>query len=190
MKKSHDNPGDVTRLLREFRDGDKEAEAKLITLIYGELRRLAAYYMRGERPGHSLQPTALVHEAYVRLAGIRGIDWQNRSHFFAVAAQLMRRILIDHARARRSNKRGGSWTEVTFDEAQRFSFSRPEQFIALDEALNRLAKLDVRQSQIVELRFFAGLSENETAEVLGILTRTVKRDWRVAKAWLYDQISN
>jgi len=190
MKKSHDNPGDVTRLLREFREGDKGAEAKLITLIYGELRRLAAYYMRGERSGHSLQPTALVHEAYVRLAGIRGIDWQNRSHFFAVAAQVMRRILIDHARAHRSNKRGGSWSEVTFDEAQHLSFSRPEQFIALDEALNRLAELDVRQSQIVELRFFAGLSENETAEVLGISTRTVKRDWRVAKAWLYDQISN
>ena len=183
-------PGDVTRLLKEFRDGDKDAEARLVPLIYSELRHLAAYYMRGERHGHTLQPTALVHEAYFRLTGMRGVDWQNRSHFFAVAAQLMRRILIDHARARRANKRGGRWGEVSFDDAEGVSFSRPEELIALDEALNRLAALDVRQSRIVELRFFAGLTEEETGEVLGISARTVKRDWRVAKAWLYDQISN
>lgn len=183
-------PGEVTRLLKDFRDGDKDAEAKLVPLIYSELRRLAAYYMKGERQGHSLQPTALVHEAYLRLTGMRGIDWQNRSHFFAVAAQVMRRILIDHARAQRAKKRGGLWGQISFEEAQVAAFSRPEQLIALDEALNRLAELDARQSRIIELRFFAGLSEEETGEVLGISARTVKRDWRVAKAWLYDQISN
>jgi RNA polymerase sigma factor (TIGR02999 family) len=144
--------------------------------------------MQRERPGHSLQPTALVHEAYIRLTGIRGIDWQNRSHFFAVAAQVMRRVLIDHARAQRAKKRGGLWGEVSFEEAHGATISQPEQLIALDEALNRLAELDARQSRIIELRFFAGLSEEETAEVLGISARTVKRDWRVAKAWLFDHL--
>ena len=181
--------GDVTQLLIELRKGDQEAEQKLIPLVYNELRRVAAHYVRSERAGQSLQPTALVHEAYIRLTGIRDIDWQNRNHFFAVAARLMRRILVDRARAQRAHKRGGLNTLVTFDEAiPAASFQRSEQVIELDEALDRLAKLDPRQARIVELRFFAGLTEEETAEILGVSVRTVKREWRTARAWLYSQV--
>ena len=145
--------------------------------------------MRAERPGNSLQPTALVHEAYIRLTGMREIDWQNRAHFFAVAAQLMRRILVDRARAQHAHKRGGLHPVITFDEAlPGAAFQRSEQVIALDEALDRLARLDPRQARIVELRFFTGLTEEETAEVLAVSPRTVKREWRSARAWLYSQM--
>lgn len=180
--------GEVTLLLGELRQGHRDAEAKLFQLVYDELHRLAKYYMRGERPGHSLQATALVHEAYLRLTRINDVDWQSRSHFFAVSAQAMRRILVDHARARCADRRGGAQEKVSLDEALVVSFERPEQFIALDEALNRLAEFDARQARIVELRFFGGLSEEEAAAVLGISARTVKRDWLMAKAWLLKEL--
>ena len=181
-------PGDITQLLIELRAGKKEAESKLIPLVYAELRRLAAHYLRGERPGHTLQPTALVHEAYLRLTKSNDVDWQSRSHFFATAATVMRRILVDHARALRANKREGFREAISLDEAFVVSPAKSTELIALDDALHKLAKIDVRRSKIVELRFFGGLSEEETGEVLGISTRTVKRDWRIAKAWLYNEV--
>jgi RNA polymerase sigma factor (TIGR02999 family) len=182
-------PGEVTRLLHELKEGHKEAEERLILLVYGELRRIAGAYLRHEAPGHSLQPTALVHEAYLRLTGLNKIDWQNRSHFFAVSATVMRRILVDHARARGARKRGDGWDVVSLNEAILPSSARAPEILALDEALTRLATLDARQAKIVELRFFAGMSEDESADVLGISARTVKRDWRVARAWLFKELS-
>jgi RNA polymerase sigma factor (TIGR02999 family) len=145
--------------------------------------------MRGERPGHTLQATALVHEAYLRLVGYQEVDWQNRAHFFGVAASLMRRILVDHARAKLAKKRGGADQKVSFDKAVLVQRETSPQLLALDEALKRLAKRDPRQARIVDLRYFGGLSEEETAEVLGISVRTVKRDWNVARAWLYQQLN-
>lgn len=182
-------PGEVTQLLIELRAGKRDAEAKLVPLVYTELRRLAASYLRGERIDHTLQPTALVHEAYLRLTKLHDVDWQSRSHFFATAATVMRRILVDHARARNANKREGGRDAVSLEEALVVSPARSAQLIALDDALNRLAKLDFRRSKIVELRFFGGLSEEEIGEVLGVSARTVKRDWRVAKAWLYNEVN-
>jgi RNA polymerase sigma factor (TIGR02999 family) len=182
-------PGDVTQLLIELRSGKKEAESKLIPLVYTELRRLAAHYLRGERPDHTLQPTALVHEAYLRMTKLHDVDWQSRSHFFATAATVMRRILVDHARAQRAGKREGFREAISLDEALVISPARCTQLVALDDALDRLAKLDARRSKIVELRFFGGLSEEETGLFLGISARTVKRDWRVAKAWLYNEVN-
>ncbi len=182
--------GEVTELLVELGKGNRDAEHKLVPLVYAELRRLAAHYLRRERPEHTLQPTALVHEAYVRLTKLHEIDWQNRSHFFAIAANLMRRILVDHARAHRARKREAFCGAICLDEALTVSPDRPKQLIALDDALNKLAERDARQCKIVELRFFGGLSEEETGNVLGISARTVKRDWRVAKAWLFKEISN
>jgi RNA polymerase sigma factor (TIGR02999 family) len=181
--------GEITRLLDEFRAGEQAAADLLVPLVYGELRKRARRYLARERRDHSLQPTALVHEAYLRLFGDTTIKWQNRAHFFAISAQVMRRILVDYARSRGAEKRGGSWTKVNLDEAITGSFGRPQDFLILDEAMNRLARFDHRQSQIVEMRFFGGLSEEETAEVLGITARTVKRDWRLAKAWLYEQFT-
>ncbi len=183
------SPGEVTNLLIQLKKGNREAQSRLIPLVYAELRRVAARYMRGEQPGHSLQATALVHEAYLRLAGQQDISWQNRAHFFGVAANIMRRILVDHARAKQARKRGGSIQKVSFDEAVLVQPEPPRDFLALDEALERLAQRDARQSRVVELRFFGGLSEEEAAEVLGISVRTVKRDWAVARAWLYKEIS-
>jgi RNA polymerase sigma-70 factor (ECF subfamily) len=180
--------GEITRLLEELRAGDTAAVEALMPLVYNELRRQARHYLAQERRGHSLQPTALVHEVYLRLFGNATIQWQNRAHFFAIAAQVMRRILVDHARSRRADKRGGSWGKVSLDEAMIGSFPNPDDFLILDEVMNRLAKLDHRQSRIVELRFFGGLSEEEIAEILGISSRTVKREWRLARAWLYDQL--
>jgi RNA polymerase sigma factor (TIGR02999 family) len=182
-------PGEITQLLIQVTQGNQEAESRLIPLVYGELRRLARRYMRNERPDHTLQATALVHEAYLRLAGQKDISWQNRAHFFGVAANVMRRILVDHARAKLAKKRGGSDQKVSLDEAILVHPESPQQFLALDEALKELAKRDPRQSRIVELRFFGGLSEEEAAEVLGISVRTVKRDWNVARAWLYKELS-
>src|ERR1035437_3745706 len=182
-------PGELTNLLIQVKNGNGDAQSRLIPLVYAELRRIAARYMRGERPGHSLQATALVHEAYLRLAGQKEMSWQNRAHFFGVAANIMRRILVDHARVKQAKKRGGSEQKVSIDEAVLVQPDPPQDFLALDEALDRLAKRDPRQSRVVELRFFGGLSEEETAEVLGISLRTVKRDWKVARAWLYQQVN-
>jgi RNA polymerase sigma-70 factor, ECF subfamily len=181
--------GDVTQLLMEIRAGNREAEVKLIPLVYAELRRLAAHYFRAERPDHTLQPTALVHEAYLRLTKIREVDWQSRSHFFATAATVMRRILVDHARARLANKRDGFRQAISLEEDVAISPARSSELVALDDALGKLTKLNARQSRIVELRFFGGLSEEETGTILGISSRTVKRDWRIAKAWLYNEIN-
>jgi RNA polymerase sigma factor (TIGR02999 family) len=181
--------GEVTQILGELRRGNRDAEGKLIPLVYDELRRIAARHLRREAPQHSLQPTALVHEAYLRLIKIDQIDWQSRAHFFAVSATLMRRILVDHARARQASKRGDGLDLVSFDEALFAAPERAPEVLALDEALNRLARLDERQSKVVEMRFFAGMSEEEASDVLGVSVRTVKRDWRVAKAWLFKELS-
>jgi len=186
----HDARGNITELLAELRAGNRSAESKLMPLVYDELRRLAGRYMARERSDHTLQPTALVHEAYLRLIGQRDINWQNRAHFFGVAAQLMRRILVDHARAHKARKRGGSQAKVALDETLTYADNKGAELLAIDEALTRLSHRDARQARIVELRFFVGLTEEEAAEVLGVSTRTVKRDWSVARAWLYKEIRN
>jgi RNA polymerase sigma factor (TIGR02999 family) len=180
---------DVTQILREVSDGDKDAPARLMPLVYEELRRLANHYLRQERSDHTLQPTALVHEAYLKLIDQTRVDWQNRAHFFGVAAQSMRRILVDHARRHGASKRGGLQQKLTLDEAVDYSQSRDVDLVALDDALNLLAELDERQSRIVELRFFGGLTIEETAEALGVSAATVKVDWSMAKAWLRREIS-
>ena len=181
--------GEVTLLLREMAKGNPDAPAQLFPLIYAELRRRAANYMRRERKDHTLQPTALVNEAYLRLVNEHQVNWQSRIHFFAVAAQVMRRILIDHARKRLRSKRGGEQQRVPADEKFLFSKEQSVEVLAVHEALLRLAKVDVRQSQVVELRYFGGLSIEETAEVLGVSQKTVKRDWNHAKAWLFAELS-
>jgi RNA polymerase sigma-70 factor (ECF subfamily) len=182
-------PGDITLLLLQLKRGSHEAEEKLVPLVYAELRRLAAIYMRKEGFDHTLQPTALVHEAYLRLIRIERIDWQSRSHFFAVSANLMRHILVDHARANLAGKRGLGEKAVSLDEAFLPSPERAPEILALDEALDRLATFDQRQCLVVQMRFFSGMSEEETGEVLGISSRTVKREWRLAKAWLYNELN-
>jgi RNA polymerase sigma-70 factor, ECF subfamily len=179
---------DVTILLSELTHGNQEAAEKLIPLVYDELRRLARSYMRRERQDHTLQTTALVHEAYLKLVHQHGVNWQGRSHFFGIAAQLMRRILIDHARARLRQKRSGTKVVLPLNEALAFSPEDSEDLLNLDVALKRLAKLDPRQSRIVELRFFGGLTIEETAEFLKISPKTVKRDWAVAKVWLHGEL--
>jgi RNA polymerase sigma factor (TIGR02999 family) len=182
------SPSEVSRLLLNWSQGDRAALDKLVPLVHDELRRLARHFMRREREGHTLQTTALVNEAYVRLIDQRSVRWQNRAHFFAIAAQLMRRILVDHARSRRYAKRGGDARQVSFDEAAIVSPERGAELVAVDDALTDLAARDPRKSQIVELRFFGGLNIEETAEVLGISPTTVQREWRSAKAWLYQAI--
>jgi RNA polymerase sigma-70 factor (ECF subfamily) len=182
------SPGEITRLLNELRSGNREAEARLIPLVYDELRRQAAFYMRRERPGHTLQPTALVHEAYLRLVEQREVP-QNRAHFLAVAAQLMRRILVDYARARQAEKRPPGGQRISLDHALVFSEDRSGELVALDEALGRLTQFDPGQSRIVELRYFGGLSVEETADVTGLSTRQVKREWSFAKAWLRRELT-
>jgi RNA polymerase sigma factor (TIGR02999 family) len=179
---------EVTQLLQAWSDGSAEALDQLVPLVYGELHRLATHYMRGERPGHSLQITELVNEAYVRLIDWKNVRWQNRAHFFGVAAQMMRRILVDFARSRHYAKRGGETCRVSLSEAAGISAERGEDFIALDDALKSLAAFDGRKGRIVELRFFGGLSVEETAEVLKISPRTVMRDWSLAQAWLYREL--
>ncbi len=181
--------GEVTRLLVELRGGSPEAEAQLIPLVYKQLHRLAASYMRRERPDHTLQATALVNEAYVRLVSQEATGWQDRAHFFGVAARLMRQILVDHARARQAGKRGGLVEKLPLDQALEFSPARSRELIELDSALESLGRLDPQQARVVELRFFGGLTVEETAEVLGISPRTVKRDWSVARAWLHGELS-
>jgi RNA polymerase sigma-70 factor (ECF subfamily) len=186
------NADDLTGLLIEWGQGDKAALDRLTPLVYDEIRRIAHRYVQRERGGQTLQTTALVHEAYLRLAGSANIAWQNRTHFFAVTAQVMRHILIDHARRRHYVKHGGEVQRVAFElvtkEAAVMSEPRAAELLALDEALNELAKLDPRKSRVVELRYFGGLSIEETAEVLQVSTMTVRRDWRVAKAWLYKKV--
>jgi RNA polymerase sigma factor (TIGR02999 family) len=180
---------DVTQLLRAWSDGDARALDDLMPLVYRELRSRAAAYLRRERPGHSLQPTALVHEAYLRLVDQNRAAWQNRAQFFGVAAQMMRRILVDHARARRTNKRSGQWARVTLDGDLKALDAVDVDVLDLDRALNRLGELDPRKSRVAELRFFAGLSLAETGEVLGISVATVEREWQVARAWLFRMLS-
>jgi len=180
-------PGEVTRLLIAIRGGHREAQDQLLSLVYPELRRLAAFYLSSERPDHTLQATALVHEAYIKLAD-QNAPWQNRAHFFAAAAQVMRHILVDYARAHRAGKRGSGGAKVPLENAVLLTAAQSAEVLEVDEALTRLAKLDPRQARIVELRFFAGLSVEETAEVLGCATRTVNREWRMAQAWLRREL--
>ena len=180
---------DVTELLLEWRRGDKAALDRLTPLVYDELRRIAHRYMRGERDGHTLETTALVNEAYLRLAGQQRVEWQDRAHFFAVTAQVMRHVLIDHARRRHYAKRGGdNAQQVPLEEAHAMSGERAAELVALDEALEKLAQLDPRKSRVVELRYFGGLSLEETAAILEVSVMTVRRDWRAARAWLYKKM--
>jgi RNA polymerase sigma factor (TIGR02999 family) len=183
------SPKEISQLLVDWTDGNKAARDQLIPLVDAELRRLAHQYMRRERAGHTLQTTALVNEAYLRLIGQRQVPWQNRAHFFGIAARLMRRILIDYARNRRSAKRGGEAVKVSLDEAAMVSQERAAELIALDDALQNLAAIDPRRCQVVELRFFGGLSVEETAEVLKVSRQTVMRDWTLAKAWLHREVA-
>jgi len=175
---------DVTELLKRHTDGDPQALAELIPLVYKELQKLASHYLQGERPGHTLQATALVHEAYIRLVEHKEIDWKNRSHFFAVAALTMRRILVDYARKHRAVKRGGDSPQISLERDAVFSREQSPELLAIDELLTKLAKLDPQEARIVELRYFAGLSVGQTAEVVGVSPATVKREWSIAKAWL------
>jgi len=179
---------ELTHLLQAWSDGDQRALDQLMPLVYKELHRLAERYMAGERPGHTLQTTALVNEAYVRLVDIRQVRWQNRVHFFAVSAQLMRRILVEFARSRRALKRGGEVPPVSLDEALEVSPERGADLVALDDALNALAAIDLRRSRVVELRFFGGLTVEETAEVLKVSAETVMHDWKLARAWLLREL--
>lgn len=179
----------VTLLLGRWRSGDREALDSLIPLVYKELRSIAQHYLRNERPGHTLQSTALVHEAYVRMVKQDLPEWQNRAHFFAVAAQLMRQILVDHARANRAGKRGGGVCNVALDEAEGKPLPLDVDILALDEALKTLSAMDPQQSKVVELKFFGGLSIDDTATVLGVSSSTVKRDWITARAWLHRELN-
>lgn len=180
---------EVTQLLVDWSNGDRAALDKLLPLVNAELRRLAARYMRRENPGHTLQTSALVNEAYLRLINQQHVRWQNRAHFFGIAAQLMRRILIDHARKGQYAKRGGGALKVSLDEAAATTEACAAELLAVDEALERLTVMDARKGRIVELRFFGGLTEDETAEVLGISSPTVQREWRAAKAWLQRMLT-
>ena len=180
--------GDVTAILRAWSEGDRQALDRLTPIIYDELRRLARRYVRQERPGHSLQATALVNEAYMRLVDYKRMQWQDRAHFFAVSAQLMRRILVDHAR-RHNLKRGAAVTHVSLDDAASMPGEAPTDLLALDDAMTALAQLDPRKARVVEMRFFGGLSVEETAAVLSVSEVTVMRDWSSAKAWLYRELT-
>jgi len=185
---AHVPPPNLTQLLVAWSDGDAAALEQLMPLVYAELRRLARRRLARER-GRSLQTTALVHEAYLRLIDQRSVRWQNRAHFFAIAARMMRRILVDHARARQCGRRGDGAVPVSLDTVAEVSSERAAQLVDLDDALSRLAEVDPRKSQVVELRFFGGLSVEETAEVLGVSGVTVMRDWSTAKAWLHREIA-
>lgn len=178
----------ITHLLKEWSDGDRQALDELTPLVYDELRQQATRYLRRERPNHSLQATALINEAFLRLIDVKDVEWQNRAHFFAIAANLMRRILVDHARRRDAEKRGGSQIRLTLDETLALAEEPEVDLLAIDEALDRLAVIDPQQARVVELRFFSGLTVDETATALGISPKTVKRDWSVARAWLRREI--
>lgn len=187
---SSDPQHEVTRILHEWSDGDTDAPERLMPLVYDELRRQARRYLSRERGSHTLQPTALVHEAYLRLVDQTRVNWQDRSHFFGIASNMMRRVLIDHARAHVSGKRGGSAVRLSIDDVHIPVEERAASLLALDEALDRFAKFDERKARIVEMRFFGGLTEEEIAEVLGISTRTVLRDWNTARLWLLRELSH
>ena len=180
---------DVTQLLVAWNQGQQDAQEELLAAVYDELRKLARSYLRRERSDHTLQATALVHEAYLRLIDQRQVTWQNRAHFFGIAAQMMRRILVNHAVAKQTDKRGGMQQKLSLDEALDYAEEQAVDLLALDDALKELATLDAQQSRVVELRFFGGLSIEETAEVLNISPATVKREWATAKLWLHRQIS-
>ncbi len=180
---------EVTRLLQSLNAGDRDAVDALVPLVYAELRKLAAHYLKSERGEHTLQPTALVHEAFLRLVE-QETAWQNRTHFFAMAANLMRRILVDYARGHQAEKRGGAAEKISLEDAFVFVKEKPAEMIALDEALEELAKIDPRRSRVVELKFFGGLKHEEIAEVLGVHVNTVLRDWNLARAWLKTQMQN
>ena len=188
MSSSPDPTSTISRLIESVRNGDAAAAAALTPLLYNELHRLAMHHMRNERLGHTLQATALVNEAYLKLIDNREANWQNRAHFLAIASQAMRRVLIDHARSKRRVKRGGLQQKVSLEDVVIAAEEQSYDLVALDSALDRLAKVDARQSRIVELRFFGGLSVEQTAEVLGISPKTVKRDWAVARAWLHREL--
>jgi RNA polymerase sigma-70 factor, ECF subfamily len=181
-------PTELTLLLKQLANGNEEAVGKLIPLVYDELHRMAQQRLRAERTDHTLQPTALVHEAYLKLVAQRNANWQNKAHFFAVASQLMRRILVDYARSHLRAKRGGKQVKLPLDKVFIISRGRCDELLALDESLERLGKLDARQSRIVELRFFGGLSVDEVSKVLRVSAKTVKREWSLAKAWLYGEL--
>jgi RNA polymerase sigma-70 factor (ECF subfamily) len=183
-------PQEVSKLLHAWRDGDKAALDKLMPLVYGELHRLAHRYMTRERAGRTLQTTALVNEAYLRLVDLKQIQWQDRAHFFAIAASFMRRILVDFARSRGYQKRGGDADKVSLNESLFVSPEPGAELIRIDEALGALAEFDARKARVVELRFFGGMTEDETAEVLHVSRETVKRDWRLAKNWLLCELTN
>jgi RNA polymerase sigma factor (TIGR02999 family) len=184
------SPGEVSQLLVDWGNGDKAALDRLTPLVHEELHRLAHRHMRLERPNHTLQTTALVNEAYVRLVDQRNLHWKNRAHFFSIASRLMRRILVDLARAHYGPKRGGGAVQVSLDEVAIVSQERAGELVALDEALTRLAAMDERKSKVVELRFFGGMTVEETAEALRVSPITIKRDWESARAWLYLQLEN
>ncbi|HKA00575.1 MAG TPA: sigma-70 family RNA polymerase sigma factor [Candidatus Solibacter sp.] len=181
-------PGEVTALLSAWRGGDRDALERLIPIVYGDLRRIAARYMRSENEGHTLQATALVHEAYLRLTRDRDRTWENRAHFFGVAAQIMRNLLVDHARRAVRRKRGGGAVEIQLEAGSELVGVDSEDLLALDDALRRLAEVDPRASRIVELRYFVGLTNEEIAEVIKVSEKTVKRDWSTAKAWLRAEL--
>jgi len=183
------SPTDVTLMLKRLSAGDQEAVNMLVPVLYDELRRLAAYYLRKERSDHTLQATALVHEAYVRLVDQREVEWKNRNHFFGVAAQLMRRVLLDHARKHQAAKRGGPLRKVKLDDAVAMCEENAAELVALDGLLTRLSTIDPQQTRVVELRFFGGMSVEETAEVMNISPATVKREWAMAKAWFARELS-
>lgn len=182
-------PSEVSLLLQGWRKGDRQALDTLLPLVYKELRRLAHFQLQNERPDHTLQSAALVHEAYLRLIGLNAPQWESRTHFFAIAAQLMRQILVDYARRHKASKRGGSLCKLPLEEANAASRGKDVDVVALDEAINSLAKIDPRQSRVVELRFFAGLSLQEISEAMEIAPATVQRDWTAARAWLHREIS-
>lgn len=183
-------PPNVTQLLVAWNDGDQAARDELMSVVYQELHRLAHHYMKRESPGHTLQTSALVNEAFLRLVDQKNVQWQNRAHFFGIAAQMMRRILVDYARQRRYAKRGGGARQITLDEGLVVSDERNAEVVELSEALDRMAEFDQRKAQTVELRFFGGLSVEETAEVLAVSPGTVMRDWTLAKAWLRREMSS
>lgn len=183
-------PAEVSQLLRDWSNGDKTAFDKLMPLVYAELRRMARRYMDRRQVAHTLQTTALIHEAYLRLVDQQEVHWQNRAHFFAVAATAMRHILVDHARTRQAAKRGGGIQQVTLDEAAIVSVEQAAELVALDDALQSLAAFDPRKSRVVELKYFGGLTVEETAEALQVSPETVARDWRLARTWLLRELSN
>ncbi len=181
---------EVTQILHEWSGGDADAPARLMPLVYDELRRQARNYMSKERGSHALQPTALVHEAYLRMVDQTRVNWQNRAHFYGLAASMMRRILVDHARALATEKRGGAVVRLSIEDVQIPLEQRAADFVALDEALEELSKFDERKARIVEMRFFGGLTDEEIAEVLGVSSRTVLRDWKTARLWLFRELNN